>query len=145
MLLRLIERLGIAGKIILAGVLTGLLALPGLLAVLAARVELEGLRIGAYPRIVQRAGQIATVAPQHLERGRAFGADMRAQAALVVELDADLDLAELHRIEPNDEVVPPILAVPCDLDADVPAELARPRGNRLRWREGGRGRGCGGL
>ena len=79
------------------GLAVVVLALRGLIA----QAELQPAIAGRKPGIVERALQLVGVLAQHRQRLRPFDRQMRRHLAVAIDVDADIDAAEVGRIEPD--------------------------------------------
>src|SRR5205085_2947097 len=123
-----------------------LLLLPGLgAAVAAAHREAEAPRIGLQPGAAQRLLEALRIAGEELERFVAVGRDNRVDAAVLGEIEPDLDLAEALRPQLDADVVLALTGRAAHRDGNLLDDGVRHRRRRRdrmgrgRCREGGRG------
>ena len=98
------------------------------------QAAIAGLEAG----VVQRALQLRCVLLQHRQRFRLFDRQMRSHLAAAVDIDADIDAAEVGRIEPDFETALAVL----DRCGDFEREPAQ-RHRRVGRRRDAQCRSCG--
>src|SRR3546814_12987362 len=101
---------------------------------LVAQGEVQRAGVGLHAGIAQRLFEVVRAMLQHLQRFRLVGRNHRGQAAVMADLELDLDLAEIARIELDRNLVEALGGAALDL-----------HGNLLAGRHEGGGAAGGGL
>src|SRR3954453_7197264 len=118
-------------------------ALAGVLPrrILVAQAEGEPVAAGLEAGIVERALQLRRVLPQHRQRLRPLDGEMRGDLTVAVDVDADIDAAEIDRIEADVEAGLAGVRGRGDLDRQATDGHGRGRSRGRGQRRGGGGRG----